>query len=69
MEGPQLFVFIWDRHTLKVTVVSYSLKVPAYQKEIDCVAVPILEIPNSFVGGIELAVAAAFDSNLSTLLV
>ena len=62
-----MFVFVWDRHTLKVTVVSYSLEVPAYQEEIDCVAVPILEVPNSFVGDIELAVAAAFDSNLSTL--
>jgi hypothetical protein len=61
---PNRFVFIRNGHAFKITLIPDSLKIAAYQKQIDFVAVSVFELANMTVNIRQLAVAAALDSNL-----
>ena len=60
----ELFVLVRDSHALKICVVADSLKVTAYEKQVDFIMMLRFEARYLGVDGVELAVAASFDCDL-----
>ena len=48
----ELAELFWDGHALQILVVAYSLKVPAYQEQIDFIVVSLLEISDVLINSV-----------------
>ena len=57
-------VFLWNRHTVQILLVSKSLEVSTYQQNVNLHIMTILNFFNSTINGLELSMCAALHSNL-----
>jgi hypothetical protein len=48
----KVLIFVGNRHTLEILVISYCLEVSADQEEIDLVSMPLFELLEMVVDGV-----------------
>lgn len=60
----ELAKFVRHRHALQVLVVSYRLKIPTYQEQIDFVFMSLFQISDVLVNRIQLPMATSLDCDL-----
>jgi len=60
-------VFVGNRHTLQVLVISYCLEVSTDQKEINLVSMPLLELLDMVVDGFQFTVTTTLYGDLQKI--
>ena len=64
VELTQLLILLRYRHTLQIAIISYSLKIPTNQEDIHLISMFLLQLRYVSIYGVQLSMAAPFNSNL-----